>query len=36
VKQVMEKIRVNAAWLRRNDKALAAWFRGHEPSTARE
>ena len=35
VKQVMEKIRVNAAWLRRNDKDLASWFREHAARTGR-
>jgi len=35
VKQVMEKIRVNAAWLRRNDKDLATWFREHAARTGR-
>src|SRR6266702_3411970 len=35
VKQVMEKIRVNAAWLRRNDKDLATWFREHSARTGR-
>jgi len=36
VKQVMEKIRVNAAWLRRNDKDLASWFREQAARTGRQ